>query len=356
MLITTSLSGCTGNGDGPQFELSSDEIQDLIDENIDDFLNNTTITVVNNYYNNTTIDQSGSSSTSSEINNYNGTGTLYSSSGTATGIENVYVPAEEGVLLVREDAFSATVADNSVSGLNGAQICVGIGTSDEGEVVGWFSSMQISFTSVPVADAAEATAKFIDGSCDAMYIDSFSAASQKKSALDGDGSMNGVSIWIADPSLDMNEVDNWIGNSLSITIQQDEDEMLTGFEYAYAQVTLYAICMENLSENCNDDEYIFTTNTWGVNLESATTCSGNVSLDSFSGYTDNLFNSEASTYYNNLIFGGAGLNCTHDFTIVIDLYPPTQVPMPSFIGNPNYVLSWSDWTYSFVWESVPISN
>jgi len=65
-LITTSLSGCTGNGDGPQFELSSDEIQDLIDENIDDFLNNTTITVnqeihhqnnttvVNNYHNNTT--------------------------------------------------------------------------------------------------------------------------------------------------------------------------------------------------------------------------------------------------------------------------------------------------------------
>ena len=32
MLIATSLSGCTGSGDGPQFELSSDEIQDIIDD------------------------------------------------------------------------------------------------------------------------------------------------------------------------------------------------------------------------------------------------------------------------------------------------------------------------------------
>ena len=99
-------------------------------------------------------------------------------------------------ILVREDAFSAEAAGNSASGLNGANICVGIGTTTEGNMVDWFSSRDISFTSVPVADAAEATAKFIDGSCDAFTGD-MSAMVAKKWQLDGDGSMNGVSIWIA---------------------------------------------------------------------------------------------------------------------------------------------------------------
>jgi general L-amino acid transport system substrate-binding protein len=99
-------------------------------------------------------------------------------------------------ILVREDAFAAATAGNSASGLNGAQICVGIGTTTEGNMVDWFSSRDISFTSVPVADAAEATAKFIDGSCDAFTGD-MSAMVAKKWQLDGDGSMNGVDIWIA---------------------------------------------------------------------------------------------------------------------------------------------------------------
>ncbi|MDC0183613.1 amino acid ABC transporter substrate-binding protein [Candidatus Poseidoniales archaeon] len=102
-------------------------------------------------------------------------------------------------ILVREDAFpAATSGDNgnSASGLNDANICVGIGTTTEGNMVDWFSSRGIAFTSVPVADAAEATAKFIDGSCDAFTGD-MSAMVAKKWQLDGDGSMNGVDIWIA---------------------------------------------------------------------------------------------------------------------------------------------------------------
>ena len=99
-------------------------------------------------------------------------------------------------ILVREDAYAAADAGNSAAGLNGANICVGIGTTTEGNMVDWFSSRDISFTSVPVADAAEATAKFIDGSCDA-FTGYMSAMVAKKWQLDGDGSMNGVSIWIA---------------------------------------------------------------------------------------------------------------------------------------------------------------
>ncbi len=99
-------------------------------------------------------------------------------------------------ILVREDAFPAADSGNSASALNNANICVGIGTTTEGNMVDWFDSRGIGFTSVPVADAAEATAKFIDGSCDAFTGD-MSAMVAKKWQLDGDGSMAGVSIWIA---------------------------------------------------------------------------------------------------------------------------------------------------------------
>jgi len=105
-------------------------------------------------------------------------------------------------ILVREDVFPAATAGNSAGGLDGANICVGIGTTTEGNMVDWFSSRNIAFTSVPVADAAEATAKFIDGSCDAFTGD-MSAMVAKKWQLDGDASMgvddNGdpIAIWIA---------------------------------------------------------------------------------------------------------------------------------------------------------------
>ena len=99
-------------------------------------------------------------------------------------------------ILVREDVFPAAAAGNSAGGLDGANICVGIGTTTEGNMVDWFSSRGIAFTSVPVADAAEATAKFIDGSCDAFTGD-MSAMVAKKWQLDGDDSMGGVDIWIA---------------------------------------------------------------------------------------------------------------------------------------------------------------
>jgi len=102
-------------------------------------------------------------------------------------------------ILVRADAYA--YGTGSADQLNGAGICVGIGTTTEGNMVDWFSSRNIEFDPVPVADAAEATAKFIDGSCDAFTGD-MSAMVAKKWQLDGDASMvdddgNSVAIWIA---------------------------------------------------------------------------------------------------------------------------------------------------------------
>ena len=98
-------------------------------------------------------------------------------------------------ILVRDDAFPADLAGNSASGLDGANICVGVGTTTEGNMVDWFSSRDITFTSVGTADAAEATDKLISGECDAFTGD-MSAMVAKKWALDNDDSIAGGT-WIA---------------------------------------------------------------------------------------------------------------------------------------------------------------
>ena len=98
-------------------------------------------------------------------------------------------------ILVREDAFGAAAAGNSASGLDGANICVGVGTTTEGNMQDWFSSRGITFESIGTADAAEATDKLIAGECDAFTGD-MSAMVAKKWALDTDGSIAGGT-WIA---------------------------------------------------------------------------------------------------------------------------------------------------------------
>jgi hypothetical protein len=73
VLVSSALAGCTGDPDGGGGdEIDSDALQDLFDEHFQDFLNNTTITVVNNYHNNTTYvvdDGDYSSTTNVEYNN-----------------------------------------------------------------------------------------------------------------------------------------------------------------------------------------------------------------------------------------------------------------------------------------------
>ena len=72
VLVSASLAGCAGDPDeGGGDEFDAGALQDLIDENLQDFLNNTSITVNNHYHNNTTyvVDENYYST----INEYNNT-------------------------------------------------------------------------------------------------------------------------------------------------------------------------------------------------------------------------------------------------------------------------------------------
>ena len=57
IMMTSTLAGCTGGDPDSGGEMDSDAINDLIDQNLQDFINNTTITVNQeiHHHNNTTI-------------------------------------------------------------------------------------------------------------------------------------------------------------------------------------------------------------------------------------------------------------------------------------------------------------
>ena len=71
VLVSSALAGCTGDPDGGGGdEVDTDALQDLFDEHFQDFINNTTITVINNYHNNTTyVVDENYFSTTNEYNN-----------------------------------------------------------------------------------------------------------------------------------------------------------------------------------------------------------------------------------------------------------------------------------------------
>ena len=74
VLVSSALAGCTGDPDGGGGdEIDTDALQDLFDEHFQDFINNTTITVINNYHNNTTYVIDDSQYNDITNNDYNNT-------------------------------------------------------------------------------------------------------------------------------------------------------------------------------------------------------------------------------------------------------------------------------------------
>jgi len=74
VLVSSALAGCTGDPDGGGGdEVDTDALQDLFDEHFQDFINNTTITVINNYHNNTTYVIDDSQYNDITNNDYNNT-------------------------------------------------------------------------------------------------------------------------------------------------------------------------------------------------------------------------------------------------------------------------------------------
>lgn len=100
-------------------------------------------------------------------------------------------------ILIRGDAVDNPGADAyTSSALSGAEICVGTGTTTEGNLADWNTVNNVGATVIGVADAAEATQKLVAGECDAFTGD-MSAMVAKKYTLETDGTCSDCQLWIA---------------------------------------------------------------------------------------------------------------------------------------------------------------
>ena len=336
IMMTSTLAGCTG-GDpdgGGNDEIDMDILNQLIDDNLQDFINNTTVEVTNNYY------DSDNSTTINHVNGTTMTAVLHTMSSQQQGlVTQTKYTGGDLVLLVREDAYSKEQANGLFNGLNGAMICVGIGTTTEGNLVDGFDSRGIQFTSVPVADAAEATAKLIDGSCDAMAGDR-SLIENRKNVLDTDMLISSGT-WMTNSVTQSNSEEDF-SNFLDITINQSEG-FSTYIIEIYAIVTLTGDCI-NCTNNESIDNYqeIFEINS--INPPNNNLIFFDPGYDS-TGLSRCDLSIEQPFESEGLMFG-PGLECEHKITLGVG-----QSAL-----DPNFEYTWSDWTYYIHWSSNPVET
>jgi len=350
-MLTTSLAGCTG-GDpdgGGNDEFDAETLQGMIEAGLQDFMNNTTVEITNNYYTN---------ETSTTTNNVNGSGgvsssSLHALSGTDPGESSFVVSYSEYdnnlALLVREDAFPAASAGYSAGGLDGANICVAEGGVWQAEIQDWFSARGVAFTTVPVADLAETNAKFIDGSCDAMAGE-LQYLVQRKASMDADDSMGGVDIWITNSvgdasggTEDYSSAAGW--SVLNLTIEQDYGAS-SYLIAVHGEITLLGTCIANCTGQSAVmyHTYVFSTESFSANYTTSSggidyenTCEGMTNLDSWPGY-----------------FGPPGLECELDMTMFASLAMAYwwEYDITSF---DDYEFAWSDWSYYVLWQSTAVT-
>jgi len=114
IMMTSTLAGCTG-GDpdgGGNDNIDMDVLNQLIDDNLQDFVNNTTITVENHYHNNTTIMNNDNSI--SNINGSDSTSTMKMFTVEWDKIE--YMLMSEETLTPGEKMVTLTGTNNSSGG------------------------------------------------------------------------------------------------------------------------------------------------------------------------------------------------------------------------------------------------
>ena len=331
ILILVPLAGCSGTDTEVSVDLSNEDINELIDENLEDVMNNTTVVVFQEYNNNTSIVNNNAYHNNAYHNNTTVVmqpSTTKVMSGTMFGIESVDDFASVS-LVVREDRFA------SGTNLDGANICVGIGTVMESDLQDWFSSTNSDFTSIPVADQAEAAVKLIDGECDAMATPG-NEAQDRSESISSDG---GVTTWVASPG-GHDGPPSILRNAVTFQINQTSDELLSAPFYTFVQIELHLICLEGVT-NCENATFIQSTHPVqdrhndinNDNREVVTVCDNGVVISHPNGF-----------YQNNQ---GAGMNCTHNWNYYVEV-PLYNLDIWDFS---RYTFEWSEWTYSFVYTS-----
>jgi len=326
LMLSASFAGCTSgdpDGDGTS-GIDMEILNEMIDDNLQDFINNTSVTVVNNHYSNE------SNEVTNHINSTSSDSVYRIMTGAIAGVENSGNISSENdhVLLVRGDAITGNNSSSSAQypSLDGANICVEIGSSEEWQMVNWFQYNNISFSSVPVADFSEAVYKFTDGSCDAIE-GIRSVIEAKKMQLENDGSMNGVEIWISAPMGQYGEL-YAIESRVDFTLEQEYGTDLS-IPYVYAEITVEGNCVEDCNSSDLPDYRTFSLENNAI-IEMFSVCS---------------IPDYGLTAYNDVYFMLPGLDCT----LTISLHAFVQYE------RDNYEYVWSDWAYYIAWSESEVT-
>ena len=339
IMMTSTLAGCTG-GDpdgGGNDEIDMDILNQLIDENLQDFINNTTIEVTNNYYdsdNSTTLNYVNSTSSSSS--------TLHTMAGIQSGLTNILTDSEGIALLVNSNSFSG---DNypmfGMQTINGITICLEIGGVLESYAVSSFSSSHSSFTSVPVDDFSEAIQKFNDGSCDAIM--------GVRDVLVDDINPN-FNTWLTRNIAYSDGSQYQLTNNLALQILQTTGESIF-VESIYASITVTGTCI-----NCSTNQTV-TTKTISITDTAVPEYSFSQGLSPMpSYYSTSLTGLSTCEYELEQEFSGAGemfapgIECTHELNLSIG-YDYDFFNFNSLGLDPSYEYSWGDWIYYVHWSS-----
>ncbi len=350
-MMTTAMAGCSGDPDGGgNDEFDAATLQGMIEAGLQDFMNNTTVDITTIYYTNET------SSTTNYINGSGGSSTtVHVLAGTDPGDSEVGMNYSEDnvlALLVREDAYPANVAGNSAANLDGANICVGIGTWMESQIQSYYSSVDNDFTSIGTAGQNESINKLISGECDAL-AGALSALEGLRTELSNN--VEGDT-WVTNGIGQMSDSSggySWLvgHSSLNLTISQSAGEAAV-LSTAYSEITLTGTCVSNCTDQ---DDTISHTITFGLvdssinsiifdqppAILTSSTCEYEFSDDDWSGW--------AGT------FGPYGLECELTLSMVAQ-FGLTSSWYPYNISNfADYEFEWGDWTYYVMWSSLPVT-
>jgi len=339
-MLTTGLAGCTGDPDGGgNDEFDAETLQGMIEAGLQDFMNNTTVEITNVYYTNetstTTNNINGSSSGSGSI--------LHTMAGTAPPNDpQIYPISEYGVaLLYRNDIFIHPID------FDGANICVSIGSELELLMVDYFTMTDDSFTSVPVADSAEATSKLIDGSCDAI-VGWWDVLIQKENQIDGDGSIDGgVTTLTIIGGAGFSGYDY-----LDLTIQQEEG-FATAMLGIHFEISVVGVCVSNCTAEDENIVIDYSDHAW-VGLDGTDPWYwDDYALATTSSECEyNLTWPEYGRDIANMLY--PGLACEHTIRAEFSVSIGNNILHNSHLQE-DYEFTWSDWTYVLHWETTPVT-
>ena len=334
LMIASALAGCTSgdpDGDG-EMGIDADLLDQLIQDNLQDFINNTTVTV-----NQDAIHYSNE--THFTYNTYNGSSD-YAIQYVATGVDPG-VSTTQGetsnhsdmVLLIRSDRFHEQTAGSSWAGLDGANICVGIGTTTEGMLHDAFSNVGIGFTSVPIADSSEGRSKLIDGSCDAI-TGSRNAIEISWNAVNG----SGVTTWMSN-AYASGAAYFAIQSQFEYTITQDFGQRVD-FGGAHFEVVLTGTCVQNCDTDDEDTIQVFVFDRNQVNAYGP----GSSFYDMISTcYVEGYGDLHYENYEGFLLL--PGLDCSTTIHVHAHIWG----------DDPDYEYTWSDWAYYITWTESEVT-